>query len=164
MGKKMDIVQIYSGDKGWALQNGTAVNLPAEALEEAREEMWDAWVSQLYPLLSDAEFSLSPLEAIKVGGHAAVGVKVAHKGHRELRLYFDKETGLLTRSESTRKDLQKGGSEVKQETDFSDYRELQGLKVAHKVSIRRDGQKYIEGEVTEMKLSEKLDDQLFAKP
>jgi hypothetical protein len=57
-----------------------------------------------------------------------------------------------------------GGKEYMAETFYSDYKKVDGLLIAHKLLIKRDGNKYVDAEVTEVKVSEKLDDSVFAKP
>jgi hypothetical protein len=47
---------------------------------------------------------------------------------------------------------------------LSDYKRIDGVQQAMKVVTRRDGQPFMELEVTEIKLFEKLDDRVFAKP
>jgi hypothetical protein len=78
-------------------------------------------------------------------------------------LYFDKESGLLVKYESRVKD-EGSGQEVNEEHFLSDYKEVQGTKQAGKVVTKRDGKLYLEGEVTDHQLSEKLDAGVFAKP
>jgi hypothetical protein len=99
----------------------------------------------------------------KVGDRPAVGVGVAHEGHKDIFLYFDKETGMLVKSERQAKDPM-GGEEYKQETRYSNFKEVDGVKRPFKLSILRNGEKYIEAEVTEYETLNKLDDSTFAKP
>jgi hypothetical protein len=47
---------------------------------------------------------------------------------------------------------------------YSDFKEVEGVLQAMKVVIKRDGKDYVEGETTDLKLAEKLDDSVFAKP
>jgi hypothetical protein len=89
---------------------------------------------------------------------------VSHQGHRDVSLYFDKETGLLVKSVQTVKAQELGGQEVKQEFFQKDYKEVGGVKVPTKHVFLRDGKKYVEAEGTEIKLLEKLDDGTFGKP
>jgi hypothetical protein len=53
---------------------------------------------------------------------------------------------------------------VDQETLFDNYKDVQGVKQPAKIEIKRDGQAYFNVDMTEIKLQEKLDDGLFAKP
>jgi hypothetical protein len=112
--------------------------------------------------LKDKAFTLAPLGEVNIDKRPALGVRVSSKGHRDVSLYFDKRTALLAKTEARVKD--DDGQEVTEETYSSDYQEVQGTKQAMKFTIKRDGKPYLEGEVTEYKLSESLDESMFAKP
>ena len=56
------------------------------------------------------------------------------------------------------------GKEVTQEVLYSDYKEVDGIKHPMKITINRDGDKCLDGETTDLKLVEKLDESEFAKP
>jgi hypothetical protein len=163
MGQNFAIGTIVNGDKGWKSFNGTTQELEAEELAEAKENMYSEWVTHLYPL-KDPAFTLSALGEAKVGDNDAVGIRVSRKDHRDINFYFDKKTGLLLKRETRIKDFQSGGTEMTQENLYSDYQEIDGIPNASKVTILRDGKKYVEAEATELKRVEKLDDSVFAKP
>jgi hypothetical protein len=150
---------VVNGDKGW--MNDTEMN--AEQLAEFKENNYAGWVSSLLPL-KDKEFTLTAIEETKVGNEPAVGVKVSHAGHRDVKLYFDKKTGLLVKVVMRAKAEDLGGKEVDQESELREYKDMNGIKVPMKVVILRDGKRYVEAEVTDWKGSEKLPDSTFAKP
>ena len=56
------------------------------------------------------------------------------------------------------------GDEYTQTTTFGDYKEMAGIQKATKVNSLRDGKKFIEQQVTEFKIVEKLDAKTFAEP
>jgi hypothetical protein len=86
------------------------------------------------------------------------------EGHRDVNLYFDKENSLLVKIENRAISTEQGNKEVNQETYFSDYRDAGGVKVSHKVLITRDGDKFVEAEVSDFQSAGKLDDATFGKP
>ena len=51
-----------------------------------------------------------------------------------------------------------------QETLYSDYKEVGGVKHSMKLVINRDREKYVESEITDFETKEKIDDAVFAKP
>jgi hypothetical protein len=156
-------VQIINGDKGWAVTGDNSQEMDKDQLEEAKESLYAHHVERLVPLLGEG-YKLSSLGDVKVGDRAAVGVRVERKGHRDISLFFDKESHLLIKVERRAKDVMAGGQEYTAETLYSDYKKVDGLQVPHKETIKRDGKRYIEQEVTEAKPAEKLDDNTFAKP
>jgi hypothetical protein len=161
MGQNFKVTVVINGDKGWIKLMDNTMELDKDKLAEERESNYARWVSQLTPLL-DKGFTLSPVGEVKIDKTEAVGIKVSHKGHRDINLFFDKKTHLLLKSETRVKD--DSGKEVTQEVLYSDYKDFDGIKRAVKLTINRDGDKFLEGEMSEFKLVEKFDDSQFAKP
>lgn len=162
-GMAFKFVQVISGDKGWIKFNDTTMDMNEEGLKEAKEQMNAGNITHLV-VLTGKEYKLSELGDAKVGNRPVVGVRVERKGYRDVSLFFDKENFRLLKSETRGKDVIGGGGEFTSETLYEDYKKVDGMSIAHKVTINRDGKKFIEGTVTEVKLSEKLDDSVFAKP
>ena len=162
-GQKFIRLTVVNDGKAWVKTNGDLMVLEGEQLEEAKEEVYAAGVSTIFPL-KNKSFKITSLGESKVDGHAVTGIKVAHKGHRDISLFFDKDTGLLVKTERRVKDVQGSGDEVNQETLYSDYKEVDGSKLAAKITIKREGKKFIEQENSDMKLSDKLDPKLFTEP
>ena len=145
-GQKFRLVHVLRGDRGWVKVDDETQELDKDALAEAREEAHAVWVATLAPL-KDPAFGLAPLGEVEVEKRPAAGVKVSCKGRRDVNLYFDKETGLLVKTEARVQD--DDGREMTEETILADYREVQGTKQAMKFTVRRDGKPYLEGEVVE---------------
>jgi hypothetical protein len=161
---KFTFVRVVNGDKVWTkLGDETKAEEDKEEIAEAKDELYSSWVTTLLPLKGKG-FRLAPLGEIKVEGKPAVGVRVSHKGQRDINLFFAKDKWLLVKTEQVVKDTMAGGKEVTQEEIYSDYKEVSGVQVPMKVVINRDGKKYLDGEVTEVELKEKLDHSLFGKP
>lgn len=152
---------VVNGDKGWVKTQGDTREMTREEMEEHREGIYSAWVQSLVPL-GNVEFTLSALGEAKVGGRPTDGVKVSRGGHFDVTLYFDRETGLLTMSETRFKEA-RSGKEVKQETILSGYKDVAGIKSPTEVSIKRDGKLVVEARV-ELTHIERLDERVFAKP
>jgi hypothetical protein len=154
---------VLNGDKGWMKMGENAEEMNADQLTEQKEQQHAGYVASLLPL-KDKAYTLTALGDSKVGDRPVVGVKVSSKGHRDVNLYFDKDTNLLAKGEWTVKAMEEGGKEVAQETLYSDYKDVDGAKVPMKVALNRDGKKYVESENSDVKVAEKLDDSLFGKP
>lgn len=161
-GQAFRLIQVLDGKRGWSkTDNDATEELSKEDLARAREEAYADWVATLVPL-KDKKFTLAPLGEIAVHKRPALGVTVSSKGRRDVNLYFDKESGLLVKTECRVED--DNGQEVTEETLLGDYKEVQGTKQAMKLTIRRDGNLYLECEITECRLEERLDASVFAKP
>jgi hypothetical protein len=161
-GMKFRVINVFDGEKGWNKVGDMLMEFDKDQVAEAKEQAYAGWVETLVPL-KDKQFTLATVGEIKVENRPALGVKVSSKGRRDIDLYFDKETGLLVKRETRVKD-EGSGQEVTEETFPSEYKEVQGTKQAMKFTVKRDGKLFIEGEATEVQLSEKLDASVFAKP
>jgi hypothetical protein len=161
-GKEHTLVQVLNGDDGFVTLDGQPQKLPPAALAEMRETMQVDRAVRLVPLLSDPAFTLAALGEAKAGDRPAVGVKVTARGRKELRLYFDKETALLVKTEHVLDDGQ--GKEVRQEEFYGDFRDLGGYRRPVRVTAFRDGKKIMEAELTDAKYLDRVDEAEFAKP
>jgi hypothetical protein len=164
-GKKNTLIMVFNGDKSWESLNGETKERSKDVVAELKEGMYLHQCSLVYPLL-DKAYTLTPISEVKVNDKAAVGIKVAHKDHRDLNILFDKKTNLILKIETQIKDLsdEKDPKEVTEELLFDDYKDVDGLPVAHKMSMKRANKKFVEAEVTEIKIVDKVDDKLFEKP
>jgi hypothetical protein len=159
---QVTVVQILNGDKVLVTIDGQPQKLEAAALADIRETFQMNRAIRLVPLLTDRTYELGALAEIKVNDRPALGVRVTAKGRHELRLFFDKETSLLVKSEHT---IDAGeGKEVRQEVFYGDFRELGGYKRPVKLVALRDGKKVMEAELTDVKYFDKIDDAEFTKP
>ena len=162
---KFSFVRVVNGDKVWEKMGDDATALDdKDKIKEAKEEVYADWVSSLLPLVKGKGFKLEPLGEVKVDGKPAAGVRVSHEGHRDLNLFFSKDTGLLVKSEHTVKDFLDGGNEKMAETLYSDYKEVGGVKRPMKLVINHDGKKYVEAELSDYEAKEKIDASQFDKP
>lgn len=156
-------VQVLNGDQGWLKFGELSKECSKEELAELKEQLNSTLIAHL-TVLSEKEYKLSPLGEEQIDDKPAVGIRVEHKGFRDVCLYFDKATGLLVKMQSRLKDPVKGGEEINAETLYGDYKDVEGVMTAHKVTIKYDGKVYTEAAVTDVKLAEKLDESTFERP
>lgn len=161
--QEFTFIQVINGNKGWRKLGDMTDEMGKEELAEASEEMNAATISHLV-CLKNKEYKLSPLGEVKVGDRPAIGVRVERKGHRDVSLFFDKDKSLLLKVETRGKDVMQGGQEYASMSLYGDYKMVEGIMVAHKITIERDGKPYVDGESIEEKVAEKLDDSVFEKP
>jgi len=157
------LIQVVNGEKGWVKIGDRTATMNQEMLAEAKEQLNYATISHLV-YLKNKDYKLSPLGEVKVGSRPAVGIRVEHKGYRDVNLFFDKDKGLLLKIETRGKDLAQGGQEYTATILYDDYKKVEGMMVPHKITIEHNGKPYVEGEVVEVKIAEKLDESVFAKP
>jgi hypothetical protein len=113
------VTQVHNHDQGWDGE-GRAAD-PAE-LTELKQWDYVGYLTSLVPLLDDKALELSVLPDVKVRGRPAAGILVKSKGKPEVRLFFDRDTGLLQKAQYRCADAEK--KEVLREAYFSDYRDV----------------------------------------
>lgn len=156
-------VNVLNGEKGWFKRNkDETVEKDKDEIAADRRQMTIQWLATLLPL-RDKAYTLTALPDTKVGDRAAVGIQAVTKDMPEVRLYFDKEKGLLLRLEFSVK-VPGSSKEVKQEVLYENYSEVGGIQKAMKHTIRRDGKKFREQEISGFKLLDRLSAQSFEKP
>jgi hypothetical protein len=158
--QKMRIVLVLNGDTAWQDNGGRVEETSKERLAELQEEAYVQWASLLAPL-KKADFNLTPLSPVKVAGRSAVGIKVEHKPYPALELYFDDETKLLAKVQRKSK---QGGIEVRKESYFSEFKEVDGVRLPFHIVETLNDKKFSDLKVDTYKLLDKADDKLFGKP
>jgi hypothetical protein len=157
------MTRVVNGDKGWIQMMGETREVDKDELAEAREDLYVNRVVSLAPLRGEG-FKRSLLGDSKVGDKPVVGVKVSHAGHRDVKLFFDKKSNLLLKVESRVNSREQGGKEVPQESIYGDYTEVEGVQVPRKMTIKRDGERYVEAESSDVKFPASIPAKDFEKP
>jgi hypothetical protein len=162
-GQKVGVTTVFDGEKAWLVLNANVQEVDDKLLTELKEAAHLLRAGRLTYLLEDPAIQLSLVGELKVNDRPAVGIKVERKGNRELALYFDKESGLLTKT--ARKALEaNSGQEIAEERIITEYQKVAGMQSPRKLLINRDGKKFMEAEVTEIQFMEKATPESFAKP
>lgn len=161
-GQQATINAVFNGDKGWVQAGDQTEEAGAKKITSFKEA---ARLAQLAGLsgLKDPANQLAALADIKVEGRPAAGVKISTKGYRDVSLYFDKETGLLVKSEREALDIDSGDT-FREEIYYSKCKEMNGIQTPMKAVAYRNGEKFSEQEATEIKYLEKIEEKLFEKP
>lgn len=160
--EKNSFTVVLNGDKGWLKRGGETKDMDAARLEYSKENLYLDFVTSLTPIL-DKSFTLTGLGDEKVGDRAVTGVKVAHKGHADVQLYFNKNSWLLSKSVHR---VRRPGTdkEVEQTIFYDEYQDFDGLKRPTQLRVMMDGQLGIESNYYGYRLSEKLDEKQFERP
>jgi hypothetical protein len=161
-GQKVTAMVGLSGDDAWMTFNGVAQPIDKNARIELQEAAYLLRVTRLTSLKKPS-FHLTPLADIRVDGHPAAGVKVSAQGHRDIRLYFAKDSGLLVKVE--RQAMNPATKqEVAEERYYTEYREIDSLRTPWKIRVVRDGKPFLKGEMVEVKFLAAIDPGIFYKP
>jgi hypothetical protein len=159
-GRKVNILTIANGDKASIKANGKAVDVTDAIKQNLKDAQYVLKISRMVPLIKDKGYELATLGEVKVEDKPTVGVRISSKGQKDISLYFDKETGLLAKAEHRSVDPD-SGKEITEERIVLEYQKKDGVSVPKKLLVKHDGEKFMEAEVIEMKMLEKLDDSEF---
>ena len=161
-GTKQSIITVFDDGKAWANINGETKDVDDKTIEQIKEA---SNLMQLGSLrfVGNKDYTVTPLGESKVDGKDVIGVKVTRSGFRDASLYFAKDTGLLSKIENQTYDTATM-RDAAEERLILDYQEVGGAKIAKKVLVRRNGKKFMEAEVTEVKVLDKVAPDEFTKP
>jgi hypothetical protein len=163
MGQSVKVQVGYDGKKAWINVNGMDIDMKLDKLADLMKEQ--VYLSEVTKLinLKDKAYELSSLGEAKVKDKPAVGIRVSSKGHKDVNLFFDKDSGLLIKIEHRTEDFNTE-KEVNEERIILEYQDRDGIKEPKKALVNRDGEKYVEAEVVEVKYLDDIDDSQFSKP
>jgi hypothetical protein len=161
-GQRAEVITVFDGEKAWMHTNGQTQELAGQALREVKESVHLARLCRLTTLLAK-DLQLTAIPAVKVDGADLVGVKVSAPGYRDVSLFFDQNSGMLTRIERQAFDFT-ARQEVPEVRTMSNYKYLSGVRVARNILLQRGGKKYMEIEVVDAKPLPELEHGTFARP
>ena len=176
-GQKFRIANVLDGKGGWVAMEGngkeeTREFTPAE-LEDRREDAYVNWICTLLPLKRpDFTLTLAGEERFsEVTWHKfvpyevllpAIGVQVTCKGHRDVTLFFDKESHLLVKTETR----SRAGTpaEGKVETILRRHKLIEGVQRPMMMMTFHDSKPLWTHWVMEYRVAEAASADLFEKP
>ena len=161
-GNKIKGVTVVAGDKGWRKIGDDKTDLDKDALANEKRRAYLQLIPVTLVPLRDKGFKIEAAGEDKVGGKPTVGIKVTAPDGKEFKLYFAQDSGLPVKLVA--KVVGFMGDEFTQETTYGDYKDFQGIKKATKVESKRDGEKFINEQITDFKVLDKIDPKAFAEP
>jgi hypothetical protein len=114
---------VNRGGNSWVRKDGRVGDLNGreaalwQGMQHTERVLW------LLPLLQDRRFTLTALEEEQTGRRVLSGVRVAYPGQKDVRLYFDRQTGLLHRAHYS---WEENGQTAALTQEFHDYRVRDG--------------------------------------
>jgi hypothetical protein len=155
-------VTILNGDKGWRKFGEEANPLEDQALANQKRVVYLQLIPEMPTLLKGEGFKVEAAEEEKVGGKPAAVLKATGPDGKDFQIFFDKESGLPVKLTATVAGRQ--GNESAQETTYANFKDFDGIKRATKVETKRNGKKFIESEITDFKVVDKVDAKTFDEP
>ncbi len=140
--------------------NAKRVSMGQESYLEGEELESTKTLAILHPFLDFESHGMIPkLSGVEtINNRDTYRVEINLPGEEKWTHYYDTETGLLNRYIS---DIKVQGNELKTVIDFMDYKEVDGVKYAHKLSQVSAGRK-IELNVKSIEINKGLDESLFS--
>lgn len=161
-GQQRKIVIVLNGDKGWRKFADQGGELEKEPLANEKRVLYLTQAPITLAPLRDPKFKVEAAGDEKVGDKPAAVLKVTGPDGKDFKIYFDKESGLPVKQVA--KVLSIMGDEVTEETTYADYKDMGGIKKATRLEVKRDGDKWIDQEITEFKILDKVDPKTFDEP
>jgi hypothetical protein len=161
-GSKIEVVNVLAGDKGWRKFGDMGSELNKDDLANEKRALYLQIVPVTIVPLKGKGFKVEAAGAEKVGGKPAAVLKVTGPDGKDFKLFFDEASGLPVKQVA--KVAGFTGEDVLQETTYDGYKDFNGIKKATKTASTRDGEKFLDLEVTEFKPLDKVDAKTFAEP
>jgi hypothetical protein len=156
------IVVVLAGDKGWRKFGDDPQELDEAGLANEKRSLYLQVIPITLVAVKGNGFKYAAAGEEKVADKPAAGVKITGPDGKDFTLYFDKESGLPVKMTATVAGFQ--GQDYSQETLFSDYKDFGGIKKATKTVVKRDGEPFITQELTEFKVLDKVEPDIFVEP
>jgi outer membrane lipoprotein-sorting protein len=153
----LHIEQFFDGTNGFVMNSMQGdSDMPARQLENSRN---NAFPSMLLTY-KEKDVALEVLPKSTINGREAVGLKATPKGGSPIQIFFDAETYLLLRS-VVLIDTPDGAT-AEQTSDSSDYRTVDGIKVAFQV-MNKNPLQTVTIKLEKVEHNVPLNDALFVK-
>jgi hypothetical protein len=157
--KRLQVVIVFNGTRGWERSTGPAVEMNKTRLEEAREEAHVMWLSTIVPLKKG--YALTVLPESKVDGEAVVGVKAVRKGYADSNLYFSKRTGLLLK---IARRVPEASILTDKEYIYSGHKAFGGAMLPTREVVTLNGRRFTEVTIREWKFPASIRASTFGRP
>ncbi len=155
------VIQVFDRGAFWIKAgNRPAESAPAAAADEMRENVQRDVVRMLLGIV-DGRVSAARLPDLQEAGRAWPALQMQAGAMRPVTLVLDPATALVSRLRYART---ASGSETMMEETLSDYRDVNGLKVAFKAVLSTGGTPSLERVVRRFEYNVPLDSTLFTKP
>jgi predicted Zn-dependent peptidase len=157
-----EVVQVFAGgDDAWVKDPNKGVVVPPA---QARKDFRDSVQRDVLSLLLRAQAGQLTLRLREPDkGPDAVktirGVDLSAPDLERVTLYIDTTNGMVVRESY----LLPGGADGAEES-FTDYRDVDGVKIAFRASLRRGGLQVLTRTVTDVKVNVPIEPSMFTKP
>ena len=152
------LVNCVTDQSGWTINpfmgGMDPVDLPEDQYNMAKEQIV---IGAPFIYYSEKGYKAEVTGEETIGDAKTVKIKLTSPDNIVSEHFFDKESGLLIRSVEP-------GDMGQNISTFSDYREIKGYNLPHKIEVDAGGQAMINATYTKVELNVPVDESIFAKP
>jgi zinc protease len=152
-------VQVFDGQHAWVKDPQGVHDVPAPVVRDLQTSLKRDAITLLLAAASGEVGARVVQDVNGDGGHVLEGLELSGAGLDPVVLYIDSATGLISKQTYT----SAPGQPVIEEF-FSDYRVVDGVRVAYSAAVRRGGQQVLERHLTSISINPQLDPALFTRP
>ena len=160
-GNKIKGILVLAGDKAWRKFGDMTTEIEKDAINNEKRNVYLQIIPVTLVPLKAKGFKLALAADEKVGDKQAAVVNVTPPVGESFKIYFDKETSLPVKVAAK---VKRFGMEFMQETTFKNYKDFKGVQKSTSIESKRDGEKFMEIQVTEFSVLDKVDPKLFTSP
>jgi zinc protease len=155
------VVQVFNGGKYWIEDGRGARDAPAVLAEQIRGTVQRDTVPLLLAL-ADGRIGARRIADVIEQARVMPAIEIALPGSAPLTLIFDPATTLLVKTRYVV--VGSPDAQTPVEEEYSDYRNVRGLKVAFRMQLRRAGAPAVDRTVRTFDFNVPLDAALFTRP
>jgi|GEM_PF-3323379 len=159
-GTAIKVLQVLNGDKVKMSVSvgGTDMSPPIDdnTKEELRQSTLLEEIFLLVSLRDAKRFEVQVIDGVKVDGKETVGLLIAPKSAKGVKVYFDKKSMLMVRME--RRGLSSESKQIDQVYTMSNYKKFDGIERPTRLKVTHDGKDYLDATVKSYEHLEKVDE------
>lgn len=161
-GNSLKGITVVKGDKGWRKSGDQLIEMNEEQVANEKRSIYLMVIPTTLVALKSKNFEIGTAPEEKVNDKPAVAIKGTGPDGKDFTIYFDTETSLPIKLVAKMTGFV--GEDFLIEWSFANYKEYDGIQKATKIEIKRDGEKFLNAEVTEFKIVDKVDAATFDEP
>jgi hypothetical protein len=161
-GETLKGVTVLKGDKGWRKYGDQLIEMDDKQVASEKRSIYLMVIPTTLVALKSKKFEIGAASEEKVGDKQAIAVTTTGPDGKEFTIYFDKESGVPIKLVA--KMIGFVGEEFTMETSFANYREFDGIQKATKIESKRNGERFVEAELTEFQIADKVSAATFNQP
>jgi len=159
-GPQGEQIQVYDGQRGWVRDPSGLHDVPAEALRDMAGNLKRDTVSALLAA-ERGELRARRLPDVKdAEGVIRHALELSSPTVDPIVLHIDTKTGLVAKQAY----VARAPGQPLIEEIFSDYRAVDGVRVAFTAEVRADGKSVVKRRLSEIAINTSLDPRLFTRP